>query len=213
MKKTTRVSNQIGIRNLCEVASLVLRTMPVNAATTFTVRTLMREAVNKSNPSYRGNDNKKNVRFVSAAAVPHLGQKGPVVAEHLIPISVLLNSRLYVAMDPVVETDDLVRLVKQYTNMALISVEEDALLRKHRLQSKMPANWDGADLFARYRAVGIKVFPIEEIDGKKLTGANGATCRLTLHAELRLIDGNEFVSGDAFCRQRPLLLHHSELLR
>ncbi|MEI7437509.1 MAG: hypothetical protein WCL16_11970 [bacterium] len=32
MKKATRVSNEVGIRNLCEVASLVLRTMPVNAA-------------------------------------------------------------------------------------------------------------------------------------------------------------------------------------
>jgi len=169
MKKATRVSNAVGIRNLCEVASLVLRTMPVNAATTFTVRTLMREAVNKSNSSYRGNDNKKNVRYVSAAAVPHLAQKGPVVAEHLIPISVLLNSRLYAAVDPVVETDALVHLAKQYANMALISVEEDALLRKHKLQSTMPANWDGADLFARYRAVGIEVFPIEEIGNKELT--------------------------------------------
>ena len=136
---------------------------------TFTVRTLMREAVNKSNPSYRGNANKKNVRYVSSAAVPHLAQKGPVVAEHLIPISVLLNSRLYVSMDPVVGTDDLVRLVKQYANMALISVEEDALLRKYKLQSKMPANWDGADLFARYRAVGIEVFPIEEIAGRNIS--------------------------------------------
>ena len=76
MKKATRLSNETGVRNLCEVASHVLRIMPVNAATTFTVRTLMREAVNKSNPSYRGNDNKKNVRYISSAAVPHLGQKG-----------------------------------------------------------------------------------------------------------------------------------------
>jgi hypothetical protein len=170
MKKATRVSNETGIRNLCEVASHVLRIMPVNAATTFTVRTLMREAVNKSNPNYRGNDNKKNVRYVSSAAVPHLGQKGPVVAEHLIPISVMLNTRLYAAVDPVTETDALVRLAKQYANMALISEEEDALLRKHKLQSNMPANWDGADLFARYRAVGIKVFPLEEIGGVENLG-------------------------------------------
>jgi len=169
MKKATRVSNEVGIRNLCEVASVIQRTMPVNAATTFTIRTLMREAVNKSNPSYRGNDNKKNVRYVSSAAVPHLAQKGAVVAEHLIPISVLLNSRLYAAVDPIVETDALVRLAKQYANMALISVDEDALLRKHKLQSKMPANWDGADLFARYRAVGIEVFPIEEIAGREIS--------------------------------------------
>lgn len=162
VKKATRVSNEAGIRNLCEVVSQVLRSMPVNAATTFTVRTLMREAVNKSNPSYRGNDNKKNVRYVSTAAVPYLDQKGPVVAEHLIPISVMLDFRLYVAVDPVTETDALVHLAKQYANMALISAEEDALLRKHKLQSKMPANWDGVDLFARYRAVGIEVFPIKE---------------------------------------------------
>lgn len=161
MKKAAPVSNEQGVQNLCEVASMILKNMPVNAATTFAVRTVIREAVNKSNPDYKGNNNKRNVRFVSDAARPFLTIQGPTVSEHIIPISVLLNSKIYAASNPITETVALIGLVRQYSNMALITHEEDARLRQAKLQSKMPDDWDGVDVFARYKAVGIVVTPLD----------------------------------------------------
>lgn len=160
MKKAAPVNNEQGIKNLCEVASMILKQMPVNAATTFAVRTVIREAANKSNTNYKGNNNKRNVRFVSDAASPFLTSQGPTISEHIIPISVLLNSRIYAASNPITDTAALIQLVSQYSNMALITDEEDALLRQAKLQSKMPDDWDGVDIFARYKAVGIVVRPI-----------------------------------------------------
>ncbi len=160
MKKSTPVNNSQGIRNLCEVASVILKSMPVNAATTFAVRTVIREAVNKSSPSYKGNNNKRNVQFVSDAARPFLTSQGPTVSEHIIPISVLLNSKIYARAEPTIDTEGLIQLVAQYSTMALITNEEDARLRQAKLQSSMPEDWDGVDMFARYKAIGIVVSPI-----------------------------------------------------
>ncbi len=44
-----RVKNKAGIENLCAVAVHLRQTMPVNAATKFAIRTVLREAINKSN--------------------------------------------------------------------------------------------------------------------------------------------------------------------
>lgn len=162
MKKATRVNNEQGIRNLCEVASVLLTSMPVTAATTFAVRTVLREAVNKSNANYRGNNNRLNVRYVSAGARALQNPQGSTVAEHMLPISVLLNTHVYADVNPAHDTDALVRLVGQFSTMALITHEEDARLRAAKLQSSMPQDWNGADLFARYTAVGIEVMPVLE---------------------------------------------------
>ena len=157
MKKAIPVSTEQGIRNLCDVATHILRTMPINAATTYAVRTVIREAVNKSNANYRGNVNNRNVRYASAAARPYLHSKGPTISEHVIPISVLLNNRVYTVCNPVRDTDGLMQILSQYAEMALITTQEDALLRQASLHNKMPDNWDGNDSFARYKAVGIEV--------------------------------------------------------
>ena len=167
-EKALPVSNAIGIRNLSQEASRVLRTMPINAATTFTVRVLMCEAVNKSNANYRGNVNRRNVRCDSEEALPHLTRKCPVAAEYMVPISVMLADHLYAAVVSVTETEAFARLVSQYATMELIIKDEDASLRKHRLQCKMPTNWGGVDIFARYRAVGIEVMPVEALETGKL---------------------------------------------
>ncbi len=134
--------------------------LPVNSATTFAVRTLLREAANKSNHGYRGNINKRNVRYVSRAALPYLDQPGPVVAEHMIPISVMLSTKIYVDHGAARETGDLVELVAAYSGMALITKAEDKKLRIEKLQKRMPIGWDGNNPFARYEAVGIVVVPV-----------------------------------------------------
>lgn len=87
--KSQRVPSSLGVVNFCEVASHLLKTMPVNAATKHAVRVVLRSAVNKSCPDYKGNDNKKNVRFASTAALAAREQGQPVVADHSVPLSCL----------------------------------------------------------------------------------------------------------------------------
>ena len=155
--KSQRVPSSVGVVNFCEVASHLLKTMPVNPATKHAVRVVLRSAVNKSCPDYKGNDDKKNVRFASAAALAAREQGQPVVADHSVPLS-LLWEQIYGG--ELKETDDLVNLVKKFSMMALITREEDSLLRTHGLTKRMPKDWDGVDPLARYAAAGITVAPI-----------------------------------------------------
>ncbi len=152
-----RVDNKTGIRNLCEVAQHLLSTMPINAATKFAVRTVLREAVNKSNPRYRGNNNKKNCLHVSATAEPLVADKNAdLVADHAIPISLLLQE---VYDHPGITLDQLVRLVGKYSVMVLITDAEHDHLAAADLAKKMPIDWDGQDVLARYKHVGIELRP------------------------------------------------------
>lgn len=47
-------------------------------------------------------------------------------------------------------------IVRQWSLMAYVTREEDALLRANKLHSRMPEDWDGKDKFARYIACGIR---------------------------------------------------------
>lgn len=152
-----RVDNKTGIENLCEVARHILNTMPVNAATKFAVRTVLREAVNKSNPEYRGNNNRKNCRHASASAVALLGDAGAaLVSDHAIPVSLLLQE---VHGRPGITLEELVGLVAKYSVMALITRAEDDRLAQAGLKKKMPGDWDGQDALARYKHAGIELGP------------------------------------------------------
>jgi hypothetical protein len=152
-----RVDNVTGIRNLCAVAAHLLQHLPVNAATKFAVRTVLRVAVDKSTPGYKGNNNKKNCQQISVAAERILNDKSAgLIADHAIPIGVLLKK---VYDDQIKDVDGLVALVYRYAMMVLITKAEDKLLRKAGLVKAMPPDWDGEDPFARYRGVGIQLKP------------------------------------------------------
>lgn len=151
------VDNKTGIQNLCEVARSLLDTMPNNAATKFAVRTVLREAVNKSNPEYKGNNNRKNCRHVSVFAEPLVTDAdADLVADHAIPISLLLKE---VYGRPGITLDQLVSLVGKYSMMVLITDTEDDKLAAAGLYKKMPNDWDGEDVLARYKHVGIELRP------------------------------------------------------
>jgi len=152
-----RVNNVTGIRNLCEVGLFLLRQMPVNAATKFAVRTVLREAVNKSNPEYKGNNNRKNCRYISLAAAPLIDDaNAELIADHAIPISLLLKE---VYEHEGLTLDELVTLVGKYAVMVLITDAEDDRLAAAGLVKKMPSNWDGQELLARYRSAEIQIRP------------------------------------------------------
>lgn len=52
------------------------------------------------------------------------------------------------------------RAVREWTQIAWVTEADHKCLRAHGLTDRMPADWDGLDRFARYRACGIDVAPI-----------------------------------------------------
>ena len=152
------VDNTTGIRNLCAVAAHLRATMPTNAATKFAIREVIREAINKSCPDYKGNMNRRNVRYMSVRAQEALaaGEAG-LVADHAVPVSVALSE--VNGHQQGHSVDELVALVARYSTMVLITQDEDEQLRKAGLVKSMPENWDGKDMFARYKQVGIQLTP------------------------------------------------------
>ena len=58
-------------------------------------------------------------------------------------------------MDP----EDLLEVAKGHIAVVNITQDEDARLKRAGLVKTMPANWDGHDIYARYRAVGIEIEP------------------------------------------------------
>jgi hypothetical protein len=120
---TTRADNATGIRNLCGTAIHLSGHMPDSAATKFAIRAVLREAVNKSNPEYKGNNNSKNCLFISldAEALPN-DSLVDLVSDHAIPISLLIKE-FYANKNH--EIDQLVELVSKYAVMVLITEAED----------------------------------------------------------------------------------------
>ncbi|RTE87065.1 MULTISPECIES: hypothetical protein [Gammaproteobacteria] len=149
-----RVNNQQGIANLCEVAVHLRLTMPENAATKFAIRTVLREAINKSKKNYKGNVNRHNCSYISERArdVFKQDEKAKLIAEHIVPVSLAL--REFENLSPLT-LESAVSLVSKYSTMALITPEEDDQLRALGLVKSMPDDWDGANVFARYDVAGI----------------------------------------------------------
>lgn len=168
-----RVDNRTGIRNLCAVAVHLLQTMPVNAATKFAVRTVIREAINKSCPDYKGNSNYRNVRYISTGAQGDLeAGGGRLVADHAIPVSLAL-SKIYECNPST--TEQLVSLVREFSTMVLITENEDRRLRDAGLVKTMPIEWDGKATLARYAHVGIEVFETHADEAYQFTRVEPAS--------------------------------------
>ena len=98
----------------------------------------------------------KTTDFTSPKAQAKLkkGETHGIVREHVVPVSVIVN-KVSELKKPTEE--EIVKIVKEWTIIAAITQEEDADLRKGKLSKTMPKNWNGCDLFARYRKVGIQV--------------------------------------------------------
>lgn len=93
-----------------------------------------REAVNKSCPKYRGNNNKLNVKFISDAVRTAIecGSDEKLISDHILPISIML-SEIY--SKNIKYHKELADLCKKYSEMCLITKSEDILLtRKAWLQ-------------------------------------------------------------------------------
>lgn len=126
------------------------------AATKFAIRTVLREAINKSNLEYKGNNNRKNCLHISLAAEQQLAidPNARLVADHAMPISLALREFENL---PQLSVENAIILVAKYAVMVLITREEDARLNNAGLTKCMPRDWDGQELLARYRQTGIRL--------------------------------------------------------
>lgn len=80
-----------------------------------------------------------------------------VVKEHVIPLNVITDKLKTLARDNKTSKFDIKNVLDKYIIFATITKEEDALLREAKLTSTMPDDWNGKDLWARYKKVGIKM--------------------------------------------------------
>lgn len=79
-----------------------------------------------------------------------------LVYDHAIPFIYTLNEMLAL---PDVTPNSVRAVLEKFDVMVLITREEDARLNASGLKQKMPADWDGVDSLARYKAVGIALIP------------------------------------------------------
>lgn len=150
--KTIRSTNEQGFLNLIELAVHILKTRPRDAATTFAVRCLVREATLKA-----AKKDGTRAHYISRAALHYrkIGQSENTIREHIVPVSEALK----LTMEGVPSVEALAAAVEGARYVAIITKKEDRRLAEAGLKKTMPEDWDGDDVFARYHHVGITLKP------------------------------------------------------
>ena len=76
------------------------------------------------------------------------------VVEHVVPLMAIVNRLM--DMKPLNEKS-VTDLLGRWFRVVLVTRKEHARLNASGLRSTTPLTWNGSDLFARYRAVGIEL--------------------------------------------------------
>ena len=87
---------------------------------------------------------------------------GDYVEEHAVPVKFICQAILSLENPTVEEIQD---ILINFASPTIITKEEDGRLKDAKLNTKMPADWDGKDHYARYTQVGINV--VENPNGRK----------------------------------------------
>jgi hypothetical protein len=72
--------------------------------------------------------------------------------EHVVPVGVVLDKLLNNCQKSIADIEELIRC---FSVVAIVTREEESLLSEAGLRGKMPNNWDGRDVWARYRTAGL----------------------------------------------------------
>lgn len=97
--------------------------------------------------------------YRSRSAVGLSFGNGTLVYDHAVPF-IYLQRRL-LALETVDEPS-IRALLQQLNLIALITKDEDQMLRSVGLNKSMPKDWDGNDPLARYKEIGIELMPTRE---------------------------------------------------
>ena len=92
-------------------------------------------------------------RISRSVAAKHLPLKQCVV-EHTVPLMHIVNMLMELTD---INEDRVVQILEKYYHITLVTKDEDGRLNASGLRSRMPAAWDGIDMYARYHAVGIAI--------------------------------------------------------
>ena len=77
-----------------------------------------------------------------------------LMVDHAVPLLVLKD--ILFARDAKHTEETIHAVLCQRYRLGVITADEDKRLNQAGLQSKMPSNWNGDDVFARYQQVGIE---------------------------------------------------------
>lgn len=105
---------------------------------------------------YSGVNKYHKTRLISAAALQQIEANNyqELVFEHLVPKEKYIqNPCEQSAKEGNLTIAFIIQLLKKYWHVATITKAENALLKP----IKMPDDWDGKNIFARYEAVGIEL--------------------------------------------------------
>jgi len=90
-----------------------------------------------------------------------IGDRKQVVKEHVVPLKVIREMLIELSRTGKATLEGIAIVLDENVRFATISKDEDRILRKHGLSSKMPEGFHKTghelcgDLFARYKFVGI----------------------------------------------------------
>lgn len=87
--------------------------------------------------------------------------------EHAVPL-IYLTEKILLTLTPSSSVEEIYKVIDQFSQIVIILRDEDGKLSS---RSDMPANWDGKDIFARYREDdgSLKFKIINRLDSKEIS--------------------------------------------
>lgn len=79
-----------------------------------------------------------------------------VIREHPVPVDVVINKLIDLKSNGHLTLEAATEIISKYVHICVVTRDEDKMLRDAHLNNRMPADWDGENIWARYEAVGIK---------------------------------------------------------
>lgn len=111
--------------------------------------------------SARGRGKYKGHSHWSKDAVLILNSNGGIVSrvnrflshEHVVPVRLVVDRLLQISPNAPIEDFEIE--IRRFSVVAIVTRDEEQLLREAGLRDTMPAGWNEIDVWARYRAVGL----------------------------------------------------------
>lgn len=79
--------------------------------------------------------------------------KTQLIKDHSVPVKIIHKQMLKKGNCSEIQIEE---LLTNYYSLGVLTAQEDLKLNALKLKSDMPADWDGKDLFARYKKANIK---------------------------------------------------------
>jgi hypothetical protein len=154
--KHLQIVDEFGLEQHCKVAALILKDMEINPHTKHHIRSALREASLKVTPNKGTNKDKATLMSEKSLKQMKTGDKKELYLEHIVPVSVI-NECVLKLNNPTWK--QISEIIIEWTILAIITKDENKVLRDQKLSKTMPHTWDGVDKLARYKCAKIKLIP------------------------------------------------------